>query len=347
MSTPRPLAENPPRPAGARGVVVALVWLVVAVAVAFLVGRYPVTPADLLQVLGARLGWSDAPAPLIDTIVMQVRGPRVLAALMVGAALALSGAAFQGLFRNPLVSPDILGVSAGAALGALVGILFSFGGPGVQVAAFLGGLLAVALVYGLAARAGGDDPPLTLLLTGLVIGALLGAGAALVKTLADPQQQLPAMTFWLLGSLAGVRAADLLGLAVALVLGGVALIALRWTLNPLSLPDDEARSLGLPTRRLRWVVVAAATLLTAASVAAAGVVGWIGLIVPHAARMLVGPSFPRLLPASTLLGAGTLLLVDTLARSAGPTEIPLGVLTAMIGAPAFLVLLRRSTRGAP
>jgi iron complex transport system permease protein len=258
---------------------------------------------------------------------------------MVGAALAVAGTAFQGLFRNPLVSPDILGASSGAALGAVLGIFFSLGVVGIESLAFLGGLLAVAAVYLIGSSLRSRDPILILVLTGVVIGALLGAGVGLVKYLADPYNQLPAMTFWLLGSLASTTVADLVPLAFPVVIGTAVLVALRWRMNVMSLPEEEARALGVPTGPLRIAIVVAATLITSASVATSGVIGWVGLVVPHLARALVGPDFPRLLPAAALLGGGYLLFIDTLARVAAPVEIPLGVLTAVIGTPFFIWLL--------
>lgn len=328
------------------GNLLALGLLLAAVAVAFLFGRFPVSLADVVRVLWAQLsGTPSGLPPAVETVIWQVRAPRVVAAVGVGAALSVAGAAFQGLFRNPLVSPDILGASAGAALGAVLGIYFSFGIFGIQAAAFAGGLLAVGLVYGLGGLVRGGDAVLTLLLTGIVIGALLGAGIGLMKYLADPYDQLPAMTFWLLGSLSRTSAADLLPLLGPVGLGTAVLLALRWKMNVMSLPDEEARALGAPTTLLRVAIVAAATLVTSASVAAAGIVGWVGLVVPHLARFLVGPSFGRLLPATALLGGGFMLLIDTLARTLAPVEIPLGVLTAVVGTPFFLWLLRGTQRG--
>ncbi len=328
------------------GNLLALGLLLAALAVAFLFGRFPVSLADVARVLWAQLSGTPSGLPTaVETVVWQVRAPRVVAAVGVGAALSVAGAAFQGLFRNPLVSPDILGASAGAALGAVLGIYFSFGIFGIQAAAFAGGLLAVGLVYGLGGMVRGGDAVLTLLLTGIVIGALLGAGIGLMKYLADPYDQLPAMTFWLLGSLSRTSAADLLPLLGPVGLGTAVLLALRWKMNVMSLPDEEARALGAPTTLLRVAIVAAATLVTSASVAAAGIVGWVGLVVPHLARFLVGPSFGRLLPATALLGGGFMLVIDTLARTLAPVEIPLGVLTAVVGTPFFLWLLRGTQRG--
>jgi iron complex transport system permease protein len=322
------------------GLIIALGLFAVGVLVAFTVGRYPVTLAELIEVLVSRLGGREATvSPAVENVVLLVRGPRVIAAALVGAALAVAGTAFQGIFRNPLVSPDILGASSGAALGAVLGIYFSLGVIGIEALAFAGGLVAVAAVYVIGSLLRSRDPILVLVLTGVVVGALLGAGVGLVKYLADPYNQLPAMTFWLLGSLAATTVSDLLPLAGAVAVGTVVLIALRWRLNVMSLPEDEARALGLATGPFRIAIVAAATLVTSASVATSGVVGWVGLVVPHLARALVGPDFPRLVPTAALLGGGYLLFIDTIARTAAPVEIPLGILTAVIGTPFFIWLL--------
>jgi iron complex transport system permease protein len=322
------------------GLIIALGVLVLGLVLAFTVGRYPVTLAELADVLWARATGAQTTAPpAVENVVLLVRGPRVLAAVLVGGALAVAGTAFQGLFRNPLVSPDILGASSGAALGAVLGIFFSLGVIGIESLAFAGGLAAVAAVYVIGSLLQSRDPILVLVLTGVVVGALLGAGVGLVKYLADPYNQLPAMTFWLLGSLAATTVADLLPLIGPVVLGTVVLVALRWRLNVMSLPEDEARALGLATGPLRIAIVAAATLVTSASVATSGIIGWVGLVVPHLARALVGPDFPRLIPTAALLGGGYLLFIDTLARTAAPVEIPLGILTAVIGTPFFIWLL--------
>jgi iron complex transport system permease protein len=322
------------------GLLIALGVLALGLLVAFTVGRYPVTLAELIEVLVSRLmGRTAAVPPAVENVVLLVRGPRVVAAVLVGGALAVAGTAFQGLFRNPLVSPDILGASSGAALGAVLGIYFSLGVIGIEGLAFAGGLVAVAAVYVIGSLLHSRDPILVLVLTGVVVGALLGAGVGLVKYLADPYNQLPAMTFWLLGSLAGTTVADLLPLIGPVAVGTIVLIALRWRLNVMSLPEDEARALGLATGPFRIAIVAAATLVTSASVATSGIIGWVGLVVPHLSRALVGPDFPRLIPTAALLGGGYLLFIDTLARTAAPVEIPLGILTAVIGTPFFIWLL--------
>jgi iron complex transport system permease protein len=327
------------------GLAIAIGVLIAGLLLAFTIGRYPVSLAELGNVLLAKFsGQRPDVSPAVESVILQVRGPRVLAAALVGAALAVAGTAFQGLFRNPLVSPDILGASSGAALGAVVGIFLSLGVLAIQGLAFVGGLLAVGAVYVIGSAVRARDPILVLVLTGVVVGALLGAGVGLVKYLADPYNQLPAMTFWLLGSLAAANASDLLPLFGPVAIGTAVLIALRWRMNVMSLPEEEARSLGVATGPLRVAIVAAATLTTSASVATAGIIGWVGLVVPHLSRSLVGPDFARLLPTAAILGGGYLLLIDTLARTAAEVEIPLGILTAVIGTPFFIWLLASMQR---
>ena len=329
----------------APGLLIAFAVLVAGLLLAFTVGRYPIGLGDLWNVMAGKLGGGPTGVPAaVENVIWQVRGPRVLAAALVGAALAVAGTAFQGLFRNPLVSPDILGASSGAALGAVLGIFFSLGVFAIQGFAFVGGLIAVAAVYAIGSAVRARDPVLVLVLTGVVIGALLGAGVGLVKYLADPYNQLPAMTFWLLGSLAATSVADLVPLFGPVAIGTLVLVALRWRMNVMSLPDEEARALGVPTGPLRIAIVAAATLVTSASVATAGVIGWVGLVMPHLARSLVGPDFARLIPAAALLGGGFLLVIDTLARTMAPIEVPLGILTALIGTPFFIWLLASVSR---
>jgi iron complex transport system permease protein len=294
---------------------------------------------------GARALGLEAGTPSPGEIVFgRVRLPRVAAGLLVGAALAGAGAAYQTLFRNPLVSTDILGVASGAGLGAVAGILMSLPVAGIQGLAFAGGLVTVALVYLIASALRGHDRTLVLVLGGVVVGALAGACISLVKILADPYDQLPAITFWLLGSLAGVKLDDLAVAAPLVLVGLVPLALFRWRIGVLSLGDDEARALGVDVAKLRGGVIAAATLMTASVVAISGVIGWIGLMIPHIARMLVGPNFSRLLPAAMLLGAAFMLVVDTAARSLARVETPLGILTAVLGAPFFLWLLARGRK---
>jgi len=260
--------------------------------------------------------------------------------------LAASGAAYQSLFRNPLVSPDILGVSAGAAFGAVVGIFLSLPVLAIEATSFAGGLVAVIIVYAIAVAIRGRDAVLVLVLAGVVIGALFGAGVGLLKYLADPYNQLPAITFWLLGSLAAANLRDLTNLLPAVAIGLLPLALLRWRIDVMTLGEEEATALGVDTRVIRVIVIAAATLMTSSAVAASGIIGWVGLVVPHLARLVVGPAFTRLLPVSVLFGAGFLLTVDTVARTIGTVELPLGVLTAALGTPVFLWLLAFSRRPA-
>ncbi|MCW4454864.1 iron ABC transporter permease [Flavobacterium sp. MXW15] len=326
---------------------VALASLLVVLAWAFSAGKYPVTPDELLRLLGARLsgGESGLPEP-VETVVWNIRLPRIAAAVLVGAVLAAAGAAYQSMFRNPLVSPDILGVSSGAGLGAAAAIFLGLPLALVQGLAFVGGLAAVGAVYLVSGMVRRHDPVLVLVLAGVTVGALLGAGISLLKILADPYTQLPSITFWLLGGLNAVVASELLATLPAMLLGLLPLVLLRWRINLLSLSDEEAAALGVNVTRLRLVLIAAATLGTAAAVSLAGIIGWVGLVVPHIARLLVGPEFSRLLPASLLLGAGFLVATDSLARTVAPMELPLGILTALVGAPFFLFLLARSGKRA-
>ncbi len=331
------------RPAFAASAAVAL--LLAAIIAAFAIGRFPIAPGDLAALVWAKLaGGAHGLPPAAETVLFQIRGPRVLAALMVGAALAAAGAAYQNLFRNPLVSPDILGVSSGAALGAALGIFLSLDLWWIQSFAFAFGLCAVAAVYLVGQAVRGHDPILVLILAGVVIGALLGSVLALLKYLADPYNQLPAITFWLLGSLAATNPDDIATTLAPVLVGLVPLWLLRWRINLMALGDEEAKALGIDVTRVRLVVIGSATLMTAAVVSISGIVGWIGLLVPHFARLLAGPNFARLLPVSVLLGAAFLLLVDTLARTMARIEVPLGVLTAFIGTPFFIWLLATARR---
>ncbi|MEZ5935690.1 MAG: iron ABC transporter permease [Alphaproteobacteria bacterium] len=309
------------------------------------VGPYPLTLGQIGGGFFRLLTGSAEPAGgQVDTVLFSVRLPRIAASLLVGAALAAAGTVYQGLFRNPLVSPDILGVSTGAGLGAVVGILLSLPVVMIQGLAFAGGLITVLLVYAIATAVRGHEPTLVLVLSGVVLGALAGACISLVKILADPYDQLPAITFWLLGSLAGVTSGDVRSALPAVLLGLVPLVLLRWRMNLMALGDEEATALGIEPKRLRALFIAAATLMTASVVAISGVIGWVGLVMPHIARLVIGPNFDRLLPTAMLMGAGYLLLVDTVARTLAQTETPLGILTAFLGAPVFLWLLATGRR---
>jgi len=304
-----------------------------------LVGRYALSPGQLVHMLWARVTGGAADWPLSDDkVVFAVRLPRVAAAALVGAALAVSGAAYQGMFRNPMVSPDILGASTGAGFGAAVAILLGAGYFGISAAAFCCGLLAVAAAW-LVSRLSKAHQAVALILAGMMISSLFSAGTSFVKLVADTQQQLPAITYWLMGSLSSIKDKDVVFLAIPVALGMIPLFFLRWRMNLLTVGEEEAQSMGVNTRRLRGAVIVCATLLTSASVAVSGMIGWVGLVIPHFCRMLFGYDYRRLIPAGALFGAAFLLAVDDIARLVTTGELPLGILTAFVGAPLFLYLI--------
>lgn len=304
-----------------------------------LLGRYALSPGQLLHMLWTKVTGGAADWPISDDkVVFAVRLPRVAAAALVGAALAVSGAAYQGMFRNPMVSPDILGASTGAGFGAAVAILLGAGYFGISAAAFCCGLLAVAAAW-LVSRLSKADQAVALILAGMMISSLFSAGTSFVKLVADTQQQLPAITYWLMGSLSSIKDKDVLFLSIPVTLGMVPLLVLRWRMNLLTLGEEEAQSMGVNTRRLRGAVIVCATLLTSASVAVSGMIGWVGLVIPHFCRMLLGYDYRRLIPAGALFGAAFLLAVDDIARLVTTGELPLGILTAFVGAPLFVYLI--------
>lgn len=308
-------------------------------------GKYSLTLNQLLSLLFSELGFQTAiEDPRHHTVFWQIRFPRTLAAIMIGGGLAIAGAAYQGMFRNPLVSPDILGVSAGAGVGAVIGIFLGQSLIYIQLAAFIGGLLTVTLVCLIARMARQHDPILSLVLVGVAISALCGSAISLMKILADPYTQLPSITFWLLGGLSSITQSDLLSALPIMLIGIIPLLLLRWRMNLLSLSDEEAKSLGINVSLIRGIFIVSATLITASAVSIAGIIGWIGLIVPHITRMIVGANFRYQLPVSMMIGAIMLLITDTLARSVASIELPLGILTSAVGAPFFLAILLQARR---
>ena len=313
----------------------------------FWVGRYDVSPMQTLRIL---LDWllrtvSRGRLFLIQTwqareqaVVINVRLPRVAAAALVGAALSTAGCSYQGMFRNPMVSPDLLGASTGACFGAALAILLGAGYAVITASSFLFGLAAVGLTY-LVGRLSRIRSTLAMVLAGMMVGSLFSAGTSFIKLVADTTDQLPAITYWLMGALTSVRLDDLHFAMVPILCGLIPLFFLRWRLNLLTVSEAEARSMGVNTRLLRLLVILCATLTTAASVSISGMIGWVGLVIPHICRLLVGQDAQRLLPCSMLLGASFLMLVDDLARCLAASEIPLGILTAFVGAPLFLYLI--------
>ncbi|NNI10238.1 FecCD family ABC transporter permease [Pasteurella multocida] len=322
--------------------VTARLWLppilLVLVAIsACLIGQYHIALQDVWQaVLHIAV---DNPRTDAETVLWNIRLPRIFTAIIVGAALSVAGATYQGMFKNPLVSPDILGVTAGAGLGAVTAIYFGGSLFTIQVVAFLGGLLAVFLVYLISRTAPHHSPTLALVLAGIAIASLLSAGISLLKILSDPYSQLTTITFWLMGGLNMATLNDLALVAPLICASLIPLILLRWRMNLLSLDDEEAETLGINTKRTRLIFILSATLMTSAAVSITGIIGWVGLIIPHIVRLWIGADFRRLLPTSLFIGATFLLLTDTIARSIFSIEVPLGIITSLVGAPFFLSLL--------
>ena len=306
----------------------------------FLLGRYPISPIDVINTILCPIFPQLEVSPTITTIVFEIRLPRIIAALIVGAALAMAGAAFQSIFKNPLVSSDLLGVSNGAGFGAALAIILSGSNAVVQIFAFIFGLISVSVTY-LISRAYKAGGILILVLSGVAISAFFNSLISAIKFVADPDDKLPEIVYWLMGSLASVTVDKLIMISIPIIIGFAILIALRWQMNLLAMGDEEAQSLGLNPSRVRLLVIAGCTLLTSAAVSVSGVIGWIGLVIPHMTRMIVGPDNRILIPASLSLGASFLLLIDNISRAFISIEIPIGILTAIIGVPIFLYLLKK------
>lgn len=323
-----------------------LLLLILMSMLSLTLGRYPIALHELVQVLtGLGSGQvADEGQQVLRNVLLEIRLPRILAAVLVGAALSVSGAAFQAVFVNPLVSPGLLGVLAGGSFGAALGMIVSDHWLVVQVSAFLFGLLAVLIALGIV-RVYRSESLLMLVLGGIISSGLFTALLSIVKYLADPYNQLPAIVYWLMGNLSNAELSVVLTLALPMLAGILLLVLYARHMNVLSMGDEEARSLGIDTRRVRLVIILAATLISALTVVMAGMIGWIGLIVPHIARMIVGPENGRLIPASALLGGIFLLLVDDLARNLFTVEIPIGVLSELLGIPIFILVLRNARKG--
>ncbi len=323
--------------------VIMCLLLAVAALVSLSVGRYSIPLSSVFEIL---LG--NYPQELESAAtVLNVRAARIAAAVIIGAALSASGAAYQGIFRNPVVSPDILGAATGAGFGAALAILLGGSALTVQISAFVFGLAAVSVAYAVSGALTGNSGggvTITLVLTGMVISSMFSAFISIIKFVGDPYDALPSITFWLMGGLTYVTGDDVLIMLIPFVVSIIPLMLLRWRLNVLSLDDEEAEALGVDVKKTRLAVIVCATLMSSASVAAGGMIGWVGLIVPHIARMLNGPDYTKMLPCSILTGAIFLLIMDDLSRCLFAQEIPLGVLTAIIGAPFFLYLLFKGKR---
>lgn len=319
--------------------------ILVSLIVSIMIGRYPISLGELIHNIVLFIsGQGDSNAT--QNVIFDMRLPRIITALLVGASLSASGAAYQGIFNNPMVSPDLLGASAGASCGAALAILLALPTALISVIAFIFGLVAVFFSWSLSSfLSRSRQSTLILVLCGMVVSNLFTAGISIIKFVADPNSKLPEITFWLMGGLSAVGYREVLMLLGPFLIGGSSLLLLRWRLNVMTFGDEEASALGVDTKKTRLWIVLGATLMTSASVAAAGMVGWVGLIIPHLARRVVGPDFRVMLPASILMGASFLLLVDDVARSLYTTEIPISILTSVIGAPLFVILLIHQQHG--
>ncbi|MEG0354330.1 MAG: iron ABC transporter permease [Lachnospiraceae bacterium] len=318
-----------------------VVLFVLTILISLSLGRYWIHPVTIVKVVLSKI----LPIPVtwetqVETVLFQVRFPRMLLGILVGSGLSLAGATYQGIFQNPMVSPDILGASWGAGFGAALGLFASFSYVGVSLSAFAFGLLAVFIVC-VIGRFVKNNPTLGFILAGIMVGTIFSSGVSYLKLVADPLNTLPAITYWLMGSLASAKGVDV-GFAGPLIVAGmIPIILLRWKINVLTMGEEEARTMGVNSQKLRWILIVCATLITAAAVSVSGMIGWVGLVIPHFTRMLVGNDYRRVVPVSILLGGAYLVLVDDFARMLTTSEIPLGILTAFVGAPFFLYLIMR------
>ena len=318
-----------------------IVALCGTIIISFMLGRYSVGPKELFGILFSKMipiepFWTDK----METVVFNIRMPRIIMACLVGCCLSAAGAAYQGVFQNPMAAPDILGASSGAAFGAALAILFGASSRIIMVSAFLFSLLTVSLVYIISLRVKGNKV-IGLILSGIMIGSLFSAGTSFIKLVADPSNQLPAITYWLMGSLSGITKKDLMITFIPMLIGLLALFLFRWRINILTLGDDEAHTIGINTNFVRLYVIICSTLITAASVSVSGMIGWVGLVIPHLSRKIIGNNYKYLMPATMIFGAIFLLIVDNVSRNLLAVEIPLGILTAFVGAPFFIYLITR------
>lgn len=307
----------------------------------FSLGRYSVPLQEIPRILLSRI------LPIEETwdynmsiTVLNIRLPRILLASMVGSCLALAGTSYQSIFYNPMASPSILGASAGAAFGAALTILLKLNKTMLIISSFSFSLLTIFLVLFISRKTKGDQV-VNILLAGVMISSLFSAATSYIKLVADPMNQLPAITYWLMGSFNGVSFADVKLVIIPMLIGVVPLLLLRWRINLLTLGVDEAETMGVNTKRLRFIIILCATLITASSVAVSGMIGWVGLVIPHLGRKLVGNDCRYLMFASFIMGAIFLLMVDNFSRNLSAVEIPIGILTAFIGAPFFVYMMMR------
>ncbi|MGX1738101.1 FecCD family ABC transporter permease [Corynebacterium flavescens] len=325
-------------------IIALLVGLGLVMVLSLMLGRYTLTIGDIYNAVWYRLYGLSFGEP-VDSVVFNLRLPRILLAALAGAGLASAGTAFQGIFGNPLATPDTLGVTAGTSVGAVSALILNFSLVGVQLLSFVAGIITVVVTALIARNKRGGTSVVMLILSGVMVGALASAIMSILKYTADPNNKLPQITYWLMGSLSGASMRTLALGAPFIVVGSAVIFLMRWRLNILALGDDEARAAGMNLPRARGIIIVAATLITAAVVSMCGQVGWVGLLIPHCARMICGDNNRFVVPVGTVLGAIFLVVIDTLARSSMESEIPISVLTAIIGAPFFIYLLRRTGGG--
>lgn len=322
-------------------ILIMAVLLVGLIVISFVLGRYPISVREFWGIVGSKIFriepfWTASQ----ESLLLYGRLPRVIMACLVGCALSAAGASYQGVFQNPMAAPDLLGASNGAAFGAALAILLNLGNTSVMILSFAFGLITVLIVVIIGNNIRGKRT-LGFILAGIMVSSLASSGVSFIKIVADPSDELPAITYWLMGSLNGIMPEDLLFAAVPMIIGLIVLFLMRWRINILTLGDEQARTIGVNTRILRMLIIAAATLVTSVCVATSGVIGWIGLVIPHMARKAVGDDYKKLLPASMLMGAIFLLIADDISRCLFVNEIPIGILTSIIGAPFFIYLIVR------
>lgn len=304
-------------------------------------GRYTISFLDTIKILLSRIAPIDNTwGPTAEGVIFNLRLPRLFGAILIGSAFAISGASYQAVFKNPLVSPDLLGVSSGATVGAALAIIFGGDKLIIQIGAFLGGIIAVVLATTIP-KLLKNNSIMLLVLSGIIVSGLMSSIIGIIKFLADPEDQLAAIVYWQMGSLAKIHMPDIYAISPVIAITSIILIAVRWRINILTLGDREAQLLGVNVSLLRAIVIICATMLTASAVSISGTIGWLGLVIPHLARLLVGPDNTKVFPISIILGAIFLIIVDTLARVLTPAELPLTILTGLIGAPFYFWLLAR------
>lgn len=316
--------------------------LITVFTVSFGIGKYSINPITVVKVLLSQfITLEKIRDDNVYTVIYQIRMPRILAALLIGSALSVAGCVYQGLFKNNMVSPEVLGASNGAGFGAALGIFFSIGYAKTTLLSFIVGLFAVSLAYFISEKSRADKT-FSMILSGIMVGSLFSAMISYLKLIADTDNTLPAITYWLMGSLASIKMSDTLFVSIPIILSMIPLLLIRWRINILTMGEEEASTLGINVKILKVIIIVTATLMTSASVSVSGIIGWVGLVIPHFARMIVGYDYRYLLISSAILGSTFLIFVDNFARNIATSEVPLGILTSFIGAPMFLYLIYKS-----